>query len=79
MVHASRWLLTNRMNELFTSGSVGGAAGNRCLYPAADPVGCANWQRWTLYGNLEKQARVRAGRLSSRPLVRPANLAFLAG
>ena len=36
MVHASRWLLTNRMNELFTSGSVGGAAGNRCLYPAPD-------------------------------------------
>ena len=26
------------MSELFTSGSVGGAAGNRCLYPAADPL-----------------------------------------
>jgi len=36
MVHASRWLLTNRMSELLTSGSVGGAAGNRCLYPARD-------------------------------------------
>jgi len=40
MVHASRWLLTNRMNELFTSGSVGGAVGNRCLYPAADQAKC---------------------------------------
>jgi hypothetical protein len=40
MVHASRWLLTNRMNELFTSGSVGGAAGNRCLYPARDLAKC---------------------------------------
>jgi hypothetical protein len=30
------WLLKNRMSELFTSGSVGGAVGNRRSYPAAD-------------------------------------------
>ena len=34
--YVSLWKLTNRMSELFTSGSVGGAAGDRCLYPAAD-------------------------------------------
>ena len=45
MVHASRWLLTNRMNELFTSGSVGGAAGNRCLYPAPDQAERARKRR----------------------------------
>jgi hypothetical protein len=32
----SPWLLKNRMSELFTSGSVGGAASNRRSYPAAD-------------------------------------------
>ena len=31
---ASLRLLTNRMSESFTSGSVGGAAGNRRFYPA---------------------------------------------
>jgi len=49
MVHASRWLLTNRMSELLTSGSVGGAAGNRCLYPAADPRlrrSVVSWGLW---------------------------------
>jgi hypothetical protein len=28
------------MSELFTSGSVGGAAGNCCLYPASETVKC---------------------------------------
>ena len=32
----SLWLLRNRMRETFTSGSVGRAPGNRCLYPEAD-------------------------------------------
>jgi len=32
----SPWLLKNRMSELFTSGSVGGAASNRRSYPAAE-------------------------------------------
>ena len=26
-------ILRNRMREIFTSGSVGGAPGNRCFYP----------------------------------------------
>ena len=29
----SLWLLRNRMRETFTSGSVGRALGNQCLYP----------------------------------------------
>jgi len=33
---ASCWLPRNRMRSLRTSGSVGRAPGNRCLYPAAD-------------------------------------------
>jgi len=33
------WLLKNRMSELFTSGSVGGGAGNRPFYPATPLVG----------------------------------------
>ena len=36
MVHTSLWSLKNRMLELSTSGSVGGAVGNPCFYPAAD-------------------------------------------
>ena len=32
----SLWSLKNRMLELSTSGSVGGAVGNHCFYPAAD-------------------------------------------
>jgi RNA-directed DNA polymerase len=32
----SFWLPRNRMRETFTSGSVGRALGNRCLYPEAD-------------------------------------------
>jgi hypothetical protein len=36
MVHTSLWSLKNRMLELSTSGSVGGAVGNHCFYPAAD-------------------------------------------
>ena len=32
-VELNLWLLTNRMSELFTSGSVGGLAGNRQAYP----------------------------------------------
>jgi hypothetical protein len=35
-IGASLWLLRNRMRETFTSGSVGRAPGNRCLYPEAD-------------------------------------------
>jgi hypothetical protein len=31
---ASRWVLTNRMREFFTYGSVGGAGGNPGPYPA---------------------------------------------
>src|SRR6516165_9733626 len=31
---ASLWLLRNRMRETFSSGSVGRALGNQCLYPA---------------------------------------------
>ena len=31
----------NRMREIFTSGSVGRAPGNRCFYPEWDPL-----QRW---------------------------------
>ena len=34
MVHVSLWLPKNRMLELSTSGSVGGAVGNHCFYPA---------------------------------------------
>jgi len=33
---ASCWLPRNRMRSLCTSGSVGRAPGNRCLYPEAD-------------------------------------------
>jgi hypothetical protein len=33
---ASLWRPRNRMRETFTSGSVGRAPGNRCLYPEAD-------------------------------------------
>ena len=33
---ASCWLPRNRMRSLRTSGSVGRAPGNRCLYPEAD-------------------------------------------
>ena len=43
LVHASLWLLTNRMSELLTSGSVGGAVGNHCFYPAADSAFGARW------------------------------------
>jgi hypothetical protein len=32
----SLWLPRNRMRETFTSGSVGRAPGNRCLYPEPD-------------------------------------------
>ena len=33
---ALRWVLTNRMREYFTYGSVGGAGGNPGSYPAAN-------------------------------------------
>jgi hypothetical protein len=36
---ASRWVLTNRMRECFTYGSVGGAGGNPGPYPAANAGG----------------------------------------
>jgi hypothetical protein len=52
------------VSELFTQGSVGGAAGNCCLYPASRPVEqgllsqglvslegysrAADWERWAL-------------------------------
>ena len=35
---ASRRVLTNRMREYFTYGSVGGAGGNPGSYPAPNPV-----------------------------------------
>jgi hypothetical protein len=35
---ASRRVLTNRMREYFTYGSVGGAGGNPGSYPAANPA-----------------------------------------
>ena len=35
-VRASLWPPKNRMREFCTSGSVGGAAGNRCPYPARE-------------------------------------------
>ena len=35
-IGASFWLLRHRMRATFTSGSVGRAPGNRCLYPEAD-------------------------------------------
>jgi hypothetical protein len=35
-IGASFWLPRNRMRETFTSGSVGRAPGNRCLYPEPD-------------------------------------------
>ena len=41
---ALRWVLTNRMREYFTYGSVGGAGGNPGSYPAANAgqrTGCA--------------------------------------
>src|SRR5262245_61523162 len=36
----SWWLPRNRMRETFTSGSVGRAPGNRCLYPEGVGVRC---------------------------------------
>ena len=35
---------------------------------AADPADGAIWERWSWYGILDKLAKVRAGRLSSKPL-----------
>ena len=35
-IDRSLWLPRNRMRETFTSGSVGRAPGNRCLYPESD-------------------------------------------
>ena len=35
-IGSSFWLPRNRMRETFTSGSVGRAPGNRCLYPEPD-------------------------------------------
>jgi hypothetical protein len=35
---AARPVLTNRMREYFTYGSVGGAGGNPGSYPAANPA-----------------------------------------
>jgi len=35
-IGASFWLRRHRMRATFTSGSVGRAPGNRCLYPEAD-------------------------------------------
>ena len=41
---ASRRVLTNRMREYFTYGSVGGAGGNPGSYPAANPAGASRLQ-----------------------------------
>ena len=38
---AEKQVLTNRMREIFTYGSVGGAEGNLGSYPAANPA----WRR----------------------------------
>jgi len=40
---ASCWLPRNRMRETFTSGSVGRAPGNRCLYPDRAKVSRKPW------------------------------------
>ena len=34
----SFWIPRNRMREIFTSGSVGGAVGNNCSYPAVNDI-----------------------------------------
>jgi hypothetical protein len=44
----SLWRPRNRMRETFTSGSVGRALGNRCLYPEADclqPTPCFGFRQ----------------------------------
>src|SRR5262249_44095623 len=62
----SLWLLRNRMRETFTSGSVGKALGNQCLYPACSVGESA----MTFYEMLEQVIALlqRHGRLSYRAL-----------
>ena len=49
---ASRRVLTNRMREYFTYGSVGGAGGNPGSYPAANPAIASRLQSNALVGRV---------------------------
>jgi hypothetical protein len=43
------WIPRNLVRELRTQGSVGEAAGNRCLYPASGTLKLGFWQDWLSY------------------------------